>query len=100
MWNILLVAADWDCRISSLPLAYLGLVLGSYFVQKSEEFNYFGKGREASGRKTSITAHLRGSLGVSSSLSLYNVSVSGSRFLYIVIIGKISRLSSSGCVMQ
>lgn len=35
LWNILLIAADGDCRISSLPLAYLGLVLGSYFVQKS-----------------------------------------------------------------
>lgn len=34
LWNILLIAADGDCRIS-LPLAYLGLVLGSYFVQKS-----------------------------------------------------------------
>lgn len=88
LWNILLIAADWDCRISSLPLAYLDLVLGSYFVQKS--LRNFGKGREASGRKKSITTHLRGNLSLSSSLSMYNVSVSGSRFLYMQIIGQIS----------
>lgn len=87
LWNILLIAADWDCRISSLPLAYLGLVLGSYFAQKT--FN-FRKGREPSGRKKSITTHLRGNHSVSSSFSMYNVSVSGSSFLCMLIIGKIS----------